>query len=476
MNITSLTFLIFVLAALCVYYLQPFTILKKVSLLVINFCFLLSFSNSNAGYLIMLVLYTYVAAVILENKKHWLILLLPVSAAVAGLCIYKYSGYFSFLLQRLGYEKISRLSLVMPLGISFFTFKAIWYLVDVYRGKCAAERSFLNYAVYLSFFPQMLSGPIQPARDFLPQLQQKIKIHIPLIRHGFLLLFFGFFEKIVISERLYQIVEQSFSDYSELSPSLALIGCIAYSFYLYSDFDGYSNIAIGLAEMFGFQCEKNFNTPYFSKSIKEFWTRWHISLSTWLKEVVYFSAGGSRINKFRTYFNIILVFFVSGMWHGSTWNYLLWGLMNALLQITQDLLDVCLFRRIKVSNLVIQFVLSAFKISITFSLVTCLWVFFRCSNIEEIKTIFVALFQFDINMFVFAVPEIAAVDLYCSLFLLILFIVVDLLRYSGFGIAEFSKLMFPVRWVVYLCVLAMMIIFGVYGPGYDPSQFVYIQF
>ena len=476
MNITSFTFLIFVFAALCVYYLQPFTALKKVSLLIMNFYFLFSFSSSNAGYLMIVVLYTYVAAILLENEKNRFILFLSVSAAAGGLCLYKYSKYFSVLFQWIGYEKFSRFSLAMPLGISFFTFKAIWYLVDVYRGKCSAEHSFLNYAVYLSFFPQILSGPIQPARDFLPQLHQKIKIKIPLIRHGFLILFFGFFEKIVISERLYQIVEGCFFDYSQLSPSLALIGCIAYSFYLYSDFDGYSNIAIGLAEMFGFHCEKNFNVPYFSKNIQEFWTKWHISLSTWLKEVVYFSAGGNRINKFRTYLNIILVFLVSGMWHGSSWNYLLWGLMNALFQIVQDLLDTCLFRRMKISNPVIQAVISVFQIAFTFLLVTFLWIFFRCSTVEEIKAVFAALSQFDVNMFIFAVPEIENAELYSSLFLLILFLAVDLLRFSGFNVAAFSKLMFPIRWAVYLCVLIMMIIFGVYGPGYDPSKFVYIQF
>lgn len=465
MILPSFAFFMFLLAVCVFVNLLPFSWWKKIVLLGANVLFYASYQPMDLIYLFSVILYSYSIAFLLNEKKSRVLLALAIIPILFGLCFFKTSFLF-----------FDEVNLIAPLGISFFTFKVVGYLADVYQSVCEVEPSFLNYALYVSFFPQISSGPIQKASEFLEKLKSKPKASHHLLHHGFLLVFFGLFEKIVISERLYQVVSNCFSDMSQCTPSLALIGMVAYSFQIYADFDSYSNLAIGMSELCGIECCKNFHAPYFAKNIKEFWERWHISLSTWLKEYVYFPLGGSRKGTLRKMINLFVVFLVSGLWHGTTWNFLLWGVLNGLLRVVYDVLNTFIFSKIQIRFHPLKWLLSGCSILLNFALVTCLWVFFRTNSMDEIRQIFTLLAQFDVNQFRFSIHQMADNEAMVTFIMTVLLVICDLMRHLGFTLHHFRKLFFPVRWAVYAAMIVLMIVFAVYGPGYDPSKFIYIQF
>lgn len=476
MLIPSLSFFAFLSAVTVSYHLIPFTVLKKWILCVASTAFMMSFGMDHFMYLFTVVLSVYCFSHLLKEYRNPLLLLAAFLLPLGGLLYYKYFNFAVDCLDQFDWFTFEKTSLVIPVGISFYTFKAIGYLVDVYQGKEEVQDSFLNLYAYLTFFPQILSGPIQKSSDFLPQLQMKNRYQSRRVRQGFLLIVFGLFEKIVIAERLLLVVKNCFDPGQSLTPSLAMIGCVAYSLQIYSDFDGYSNLAIGMANLFGFECSPNFNVPYFSKSLKEFWSRWHISLSSWLKEYIYIPLGGNRKGRLRKYINLTCVFFVSGLWHGTSWNFVLWGLLNAAVQIVCDLPSIVLKgKKLRAIPIVSQMI-SVVRIAVTFSIVTVLWVFFRCSSFSESMYVLSMLSQFTLQDFVFEVPNLAAVELYATCVFVLLLCLSDVLRYSGFSVQTFESFSFPVKWAVCFCMILLMLIFAVYGPGYDPSKFIYIQF
>jgi len=469
MSITSMSFLCFLMLGILFYYVLPFSLWKKAVLLFLSIVFYVSFNSLDLWFLGGMILFSYCTAFFVDEYKYNRIAIISVVPVIAGLAIYKYGNLYLSTLD-------THMRLVAPLGISFFSFKIIGYLVDVYRGKCEAERSLLNYATYVSFFPQISSGPIQKPDSFLKQISQVKCMNFELVRHGFLLVFFGYFEKIVIAERLYLLVERCFADMNTLTPSLALIGSVAYAFQLYADFDSYSNIAIGIGEMFGISCERNFHAPYLARNIKEFWERWHISLSTWLKNYVYIPLGGSRKGLMRKYFNLITVFLVSGLWHGVGWNFVLWGLMNGFFRVLYDVFYRLIFSRVHLRFKPFKWVVSLVGISINFVLVVFLWILFRCSSVEEIRLICGLLVQFDFSAISFVIPDLAMSEFMVTVLLTGLLILCDILRNMGFTMTHFGKMFFPLRWIVFSAVLIMGILFAVYGQGYDPSKFIYIEF
>ncbi|MBQ7889497.1 MAG: MBOAT family protein [Erysipelotrichaceae bacterium] len=467
MNLTSFSFISFLLVAVIIYYLLPFSYWKRIILLSAGLVFYTSFCPLDLVYLFAVTFYSYTMCFLLEEKKSSFLLAASIIPMILGLCFYKYAGLF---------QVFEHMSLAAPLGISFFTFKVISYLVDVYQGRCEIERSFLSYFLYVSFFPQISSGPIQRPDSFFKQLNTNKKMNHQMMRHGFHLVLFGFFEKVVIADRLYLVVDHCFSDMSLWNPSIVMIGCIAYSFQIYADFDAYSNLAIGIGELFGISCERNFHAPYMARNIKEFWSRWHISLSSWLKDYIYLPLGGSKKGFSRKILNILAVFLVSGLWHGSTWNFLLWGLLNGLFRILYDVFERFIFSKIRITFKPFKWMISLLGIALNFVLVTCLWIFFRCNSLIEIQMIYSYLQQIDFSAFQFAVPELENSELMITALMTLLLVICDVLRNIGFTMHHFGKLFFPIRWLTYAAILVLGIIFAVYGSGYDPSKFIYIQF
>lgn len=314
-----------------------------------------------------------------KERKNYLTV--TVAFLVAVLFVFKYFNFFiesvSALFSSVGFKSSEfTLRLIVPLGISYYTFKIISYLVDVYKGKMSAEKHFGYYALYVSFFPQILCGPIERAENFLPQLRNGCKFEEPLFTEGMQRMIIGLFKKLVIADRLAGYVGAIFDAPLEYPALASIMAVIFYSIQIYCDFSGYSDMAIGMGMMFGIRTKENFLTPYFSKNIKEFWKRWHISLSSWLRDYIYIPLGGNRKGKVRAKLNVFLTFLISGLWHGSSWNFVLWGGIHGIWNMFSK-------PQKKEETMWSQFL----RMAITFCGVTFAWLFFRAKDLTTAVTI-----------------------------------------------------------------------------------------
>ncbi|WP_367182353.1 MBOAT family protein [uncultured Aquimarina sp.] len=276
----------------------------------------------------------------------------------------------------------SSLQLVLPVGISFYTFQTLSYTIDVYRERIRATNDFISFFAFVSFFPQLVAGPIERASNLFPQFNKSRVFNYSKSIDGLRLILGGLFKKMVIADNCAVIVNRLFEDYTAYSGSTLLCGAIFFGFQIYGDFSGYSDIAIGSARLLGFDLKKNFNFPYLSKNLIEFWRRWHISLSTWFRDYVYIALGGNRVSKFRLVFNILVVFLLSGLWHGANLTFIFWGLIHGIILIFTVFINnetkFGVFLQNK-NSIVVDFL----RMSITFFIVTIAWVFFRADSIAE---------------------------------------------------------------------------------------------
>ncbi len=331
-----------------------------------------------------------------RKKKNLLIISLVFNLGLLG-----FFKYYNFFIDNWinAWEAVgitmhkSTLAIVLPVGISFYTFQTLSYTIDVYRNKLNPTKNFIAFASFVSFFPQLVAGPIERATNLLPQFYKKRIFNSDLAISGMKLIFWGLFKKVVIADNCAIYVNEIFSTYEEQSSITLLIGAIYFSFQIYGDFSGYSDIAIGTSRLFGFHLMKNFNYPYFSRDVAEFWRRWHISLSTWFRDYVYIPLGGSKGVKWLQIRNVFVIFLVSGFWHGANWTFVVWGGLNALFFLPLLLTNK---NRVHTNNLAenkrLPSLKELFQIVFTFCLITLAWIFFRAKNVNEalsyIKSIF----------------------------------------------------------------------------------------
>ncbi|RLD60624.1 MAG: MBOAT family protein [Bacteroidetes bacterium] len=389
MVFSSLVFLyVFLPVVLIGYYVIPYKF-KNLFLSVASFIF---FAWGGVSYslilLFSLILNFFIGKGIAfnKNKKTFLIIGVTVNLIIIG--IFKYAGLITETINSLlGIMMVSTLKIpkiILPIGISFYTFQAISYLVDIYRGEAEVQKKFTNVVLYISLFPQLIAGPIVRYHDIAIQIKNRVH-SFEKFSSGVMRFVLGLGKKVLIANNLAIIADYVFSITPEnLTFSPAWIGIIAYTFQIYFDFSGYSDMAIGLGRMFGFNILENFNFPYISKSIREFWRRWHISLSNWFRDYLYISMGGNRINKFRTYFNLFFVFFVTGLWHGASWGFVVWGLIHGALMI---------FERLGLDK-ILKKTPSLFQHTYTFLLAVLAWVLFRADDFSHATKFYHALFNF----------------------------------------------------------------------------------
>lgn len=276
------------------------------------------------------------------------------------------------------------LKLVLPVGISFYTFQALSYTIDVYRGKMPATRDVISFFAFISFFPQLVAGPIERATNLLPQFQRERRFDYENAVDGSKQILWGLFKKMVIADNCAEIVDSIWLDYTHHSSLMLIIAAVLFSFQIYGDFSGYSDIAIGTAKLFGIKLMRNFNLPYFSRSVAEFWKRWHISLNTWFVDYVYIPLGGSREGKWKTIRNTFVIFFLSGLWHGANWTYVTWGVYHAALFIP----ILVIGKRQKYTDVVAQerklpSLRELWQMGLTFVLATFGWIIFRANSISD---------------------------------------------------------------------------------------------
>jgi len=321
-----------------------------------------------------------------SRRKLWMYLSIIINLGILGW--FKYYNFFidsaGVLLQTMGFQpNISSLNIVLPIGISFYTFHGLSYVIDIYYERVKPTKNFVDYAVFVCFFPLLVAGPIERASHLLPQVQAPRKFDLAQASDGMRQMLWGFFKKIVIADSCAPLVNIIFHDYTQYSGSILLLGAILFAFQIYGDFSGYSDIALGVARLFGFDLIRNFAFPYFSRDIAEFWRRWHISLSSWFKDYVYIPLGGSRGSITKGIVNTLIIFLISGFWHGANWTFITWGAFHGLLFIPLFILDK---NRNNINIVAEGKILPSFKefmqMGITFLLVTLGWIFFRAENVH----------------------------------------------------------------------------------------------
>ncbi|MEG2097573.1 MAG: MBOAT family O-acyltransferase [Pseudoflavonifractor sp.] len=481
MAFLSLPFFCFFPLVAAVYFLLPRRF-KNIWLLAASWFFYLSAKPVYLAFLLFAILSTYLTALILGRKK---------SKAALALCLLLNGGllfffkYLNFTLALAGRALTAfgvdfsapALDLLLPLGISFYLFQGAGYVIDVYRGKLPPERNFLLYALFLSFFPQLLSGPIGRGPDLLPQLKADHPFRYDDVRAGLLRFLWGAFKKAVLADRLSVLVNTAFAAPADFGSLQLVLAALAFSIQIYCDFSAYSDMALGAARMMGFRLTENFRTPYFSRSVAEFWRRWHISLSSWFRDYLYIPLGGSRKGTLRKYLNVMVVFAVSGLWHGAGLSFLVWGLLNGAYQVVGGVtapLRGTIRRRLHLAEDGRLTVL--WQVGCTFLLATVAWVFFKAGSLNAALGFFRgmlggSLWVGEISALGLDLPELLAAGLG-----LLLLLGVDLASTKRDLTADFLAAKRPLRWCILWALLFGTLIFGSYGAGYNPQAFIYFQF
>lgn len=395
MSFTSLNFLFFLLTVVIVNYCLPRS-KRWILLLVASYYFYLNWQPIYALLLLATTIVTYVCSLQLDKngksvKFRKIICSIGCIFPLLSLVIFKYYHFITdsttSALSKIGiYMEMPTLQFLMPIGISFYTFTAVGYLIDIYRRDYKPERNFGILSLFISFFAQITSGPIPRGGHLIPQLRQPASLNYDYVIGGLKTMLWGFFMKLCVANRLGIYVDVIYNNLNNHNGTTLLLASVLYTIQIYCDFAGYSLVAIGVARMLGIKLKDNFRRPYFASSIKEFWGRWHISLSTWFRDYVYIPLGGSRVSKSRNIFNLVATFLVSGLWHGAAWNYVLWGGLHGAGQSVEKLSTHA--GKKDAHNILIMFL----KILLVFTIINFLWVFFRLQHIDEIKTFFIKVF------------------------------------------------------------------------------------
>ena len=359
-----------------------------------------------------------------------------------------------------GGGKILEINIIAPVGISFYTFQALGYMLDVYHKRIQCERNWWNYMLFVCFFPQILSGPISKASDLLPQIKSERKFDYGFAVEGLRYLLWGMFLKVAFADRLALYVNPVLDNYSDYSGVSIFMACTFYSLQIYGDFAGYSLMAIGVARLMGFDLINNFNRPYLAASITEFWKRWHISLTRWLTTHVYIAMGGNRCSKVRQYINIMTTFLVSGIWHGANWTFIIWGVIHGLFQIIEKVFGIQSTAGLSVFKRVI-------RICITFTVVSFAWLIFRMPTITDAWNCFCGIFTNKGSLYLPQIDEL--------MFLVIVAIVPIikdiLIEFEPDVIKKFFANVF-LRRTYYVLIALAIVIFGVFNA----DSFIYLQF
>ena len=507
MVLTSFEFLCFFTVLLGLYYIVPGKI-QNILLLVANliFCYYAG-GKRLLVFLLFLTIVTYVGAVFFEiyreDKKQKWIFLLTVGISIGILIILKYINFFVYtgrgICELFGIPNSwTTLQLITPLGISFFTLQLLGYFVDVQRGVCKAQKSFLQYALFATFFPQISSGPINRYSDMGSQFTAIRRFNYTEVTFGIQRMAWGFFKKLVISERMAVIVNTIYADYYTYSGFYIVVGVICFALQLYTDFSGYMDIALGAARALGIRMAENFQTPFFSRSISEYWRRWHITLGTWLKDYVFYPLlktdllirigtvskkylGKKHGKKVAVYLGMFLLWFATGLWHGGSWNFIIGsGLLHWFYIVGGQVLEPVFKKIIQVFKINTDcFSYHLFQSVRTFFLVCIGFIFFRASSFRSGLMMCRQIFTF--NLGVFRLSNFLALgldihDLTVGVLSLLVLLLVSVLKEKMDIQKKLTEQNLVFRWGIYYMLIFSILIFGFYGSGYNASEFIYENF
>ncbi len=494
MLFNSLDFLIFFPIVVLVYFIIPKKI-RYIWLLIASYYFYMCWNAQYALLIGVSTIITYLSGIFLWKLNSVPLKKLVVAISfLSNLGILIFYKYFDFILDNINVvlNKMNvqildnPFDILLPVGISFYTFQALSYTVDVYRKDVEAEKNPLKYALFVSFFPQLVAGPIERSKNLLNQIKniENIKVwNYDRVAKGVVLMIWGLFQKMVIADRISIFVDAVYEKLYVVGSIETIFAAIGFSIQIYCDFAAYSTIAIGAAKVMGFEIMENFDTPYFATSIKDFWRRWHISLSSWFRDYLYIPMGGNRKGKIRKYFNLMVTFLVSGLWHGASWNYVIWGGLHGFYQIIGEVLSPVRKKIVKVCHVNESVFSYKFgQILFTFSLTTLTWVFFRAETLKEALYFFERMFTrwnpwvfFNEGLYKFGLDRVEVNILFVALMVMFL---VEILKYlKNKVISDFimeQNLWF--RWLAVIGMVVAILVYGQYGIAFDSNQFIYFQF
>jgi len=477
----SIHFIVFFIVVTSAYFALPYKY-RWVLLLSASCYFYMAFVPVFILILGFTIIVDYFAGIFIEQsdgKKRKLFLIASLIANIGVLLVFKYYNFmnenFTFLLKGFALENpLPFLKILLPIGLSFHTFQAMSYTIEVYRGNHKAERHFGIYALYVMFYPQLVAGPIERPQNILGQFYEKHDFDYDRVVNGLRLMLWGFFKKIVIADRLAVFVNEVYNQPNEYNGGAIWLSTFFFAIQIYCDFSGYTDIARGAARVMGYELLLNFNRPYFATSIKEFWSRWHISLSTWFRDYLYIPLGGNRVGVFRGYYNLFVVFLISGVWHGANWTYIVWGALHGFYIVFENGLYKT-FPNLSIFSKK-SFLHKLIMLAITFVLVDFAWLFFRANSIRDAFQLIKngvnlsgGLTSFNINAYSGFINNWEL--FFCFLFIAVLFLI-EWVHRNSFEM-YIKKLSITKRWAYSIGITLVILFFGIYG---NDTQFIYFQF
>lgn len=489
MLFNSIKFALFFPAVALAYWVLPHK-LRNPMLLAASYFFYMCWNPKYALLMLFSTGVTWAAGLAVAQAKtvtgKKLALSLSLAANLAVLGLFKYANFLidnlNALRTSLGLEgAFGGFSLLLPVGISFYIFQAIGYTIDVYRGTIPPERSFLTYALFVSFFPQLVAGPIERSDNMLPQFKTVHRFRYDSMKSGLIQMLWGYMQKLLLADRLALLVDAVYQQPGAFGTVPVLLAVVFFALQLYCDFSSYSDIAIGAARVMGFQLMENFRSPYLSKSIGEFWDCWHISLSSWFQDYLYIPLGGSRKGIWRTCLNLMIVFLVSGLWHGAAWTFVLWGAAHGLYSVLSRVSSPLRTRLCNMLGIVRQSKLhQGLCVLITFAFTSLAFVVFRAENMAQALAVYKGLFQWSPAPFGgigFDGMGIDAADFWVAVLAAAVLFLCDMLRKKYGPLTPLMmKMPLALQWIVLLAAVAAVVVFGMYGAGYVEKPFIYFQF
>lgn len=498
MLFNSIDFLIFLPIVLVIYYIIPMKY-KHIWLLISSYYFYMCWNAKYALLIFASTVITYLSGILLDKvEKTWpdvndigkykkLILALSFVSNLGILFYFKYINFTLDIVTRvLSKMNISMnvpvFDVILPVGISFYTFQALSYSVDVYRGEVAPEHDFFRYALFVSFFPQLVAGPIERSKNLLTQLREPRKFDFGYAFDGILLMLWGFFLKIVLADRIAIFVDTVYGDCEHYQGIYLIVATVLFAVQIYCDFSGYSSIAMGTAKLLGIELMDNFNAPYLSTSVADFWRRWHISLTSWFKDYLYIPLGGSKKGILRKYLNKMIVFMLSGLWHGAQLTFVVWGAINGLYQVIGEILMPI---REKVSDaLGVNRDSEGFcvlRAIVTFTMIDFSWIFFRADSLGRAVYIIKSIFNaeniwtlFDGSLYNCGLDE---KNFRLMIIAVIILLIADILKRKGIRVREIILRQDGyIKCLVVSFSILLIMVFGKYGPAYNAVNFIYFQF
>ena len=492
MIFNSIQFILFFIAVTTTYFLITYRY-RWLLLLLASCYFYMAFIPVYILILTGMIIVDYIAGILIENSKgrnRKLFLILSIVSNVGILVFFKYYNFLTDNINGLANiihwnYSLPLLSIILPIGLSFHTFQALSYTIEVYRGKQKAERHFGIYALYVMFYPQLVAGPIERPQNLLHQFHEEHYFDSKRVIGGLKRMAWGFFKKMVVADHLAIFVNYVFANPHSFNGPVLITGTIFFAFQLYCDFSGYCDIALGAAQVMGIKLMENFRRPYFSKSIPEFWKRWHVSLSSWFKDYVYIPLGGNRVTFLKMYTNLFLVFLISGLWHGANWTYIIWGALHGIYVVLSNTTQN--FRNhfnSKIGLLKIPTIHKMMKIGTTFTLVCIGWIFFRANTVDDAWYIFshllVGLRSFITNFFSYYTWKnllslsglINKSDLVIMMLGIVVVFLVDMIERRTSIWQKIATYPLYIRWFCYYTIVLAIVIFGRFGA----QQFIYFQF